>query len=202
MNDYDKRLKGLHLQTRERIELAVLDAFSVCEFYKVKLIDIASSANVSLQTIYKYYGDKETLLFSTLDTWLAKLAVRLVDHLQGMDNYKEKMRKVVWLVFDFFGKNPEVAQLIMSSIYLNTWRNTDTFRQPELMGLFMRVIGEGRERGYLTDEVDEKTILDVIIGTTSRNVTMWIIRGKQGQLTDKAGPLFDLMWRAIAKPGV
>lgn len=195
------QLEQIDPRTRARIEQAVLDTFSVSEFHKVKLIDIARRANVSLQTIYKYYGDKESLLFSALETWLAKLAVRLFDHLQGMDNYKEKLRKVFWIVFDFFEKTPEVAQLIMSSIYLNTWRNTDTFRQPELMGLFMRVIGEGRAQGMLTDEVDEKTILDIIIGTASRTVTMWIIRGKQGRLTDKAGPLFELLWRAVAKAG-
>lgn len=194
------QLQQLDPRTRQRIEQAVLDTFSVREFHKVKLIEIAQRANVSLQTIYKYYGDKETLLFSALETWLSKLAERLVDHLAGMEDFKEKLRKVFWIVFDFFEKTPEVAQLIMSSIYLNTWRNTDTFRQPQLMGLFMRVIGEGRARGILTDEVDEKMILDLIIGTASRNVTMWIIRGKQGSLTERANSMFELLWRAVSKP--
>ncbi len=194
------QLEQLDPRTRVRIEQAVLDAFSVSEFHKVKLIDIARRANVSLQTIYKYYGDKETLLFSALETWLSKLAARMIDHLQGMEDYKERLRKLFWIVFDFFEKTPEVAQLIMSSIYLNTWRNSDTFRQPELMGVLMRLIGEGKTRGILTDEVDEKTILDIIIGTASRTVTMWIIRGKQGRLTDKANTLFELLWRAMAKP--
>lgn len=193
------RLEQLDPHTRQRIEQAVLNTFSVSEFHKVKLIDIARSANVSLQTIYKYYGDKETLLFSALETWLSKLAERLIDHLRGLEDFKEKLRKVFYMVFDFFERTPEVAQLIMSSIYLNTWRNTDTFRQPQLMGLFMRVIGEGRSRGVLTDEIDEKMILDLIIGTASRTVTMWIIRGKQGKLTDRGTELFEVLWRAVAK---
>ena len=55
-------------ETRLRIEQAVLDIFSEREFHRVGLIEIARGANVSLQTIYKYYGSKEALLFSTLDT--------------------------------------------------------------------------------------------------------------------------------------
>src|SRR5690349_1862196 len=42
--------------TRARIEQAVLDVFADREFHRVGLIEIARAANVSLQTIYKYYG--------------------------------------------------------------------------------------------------------------------------------------------------
>src|ERR1700757_2546788 len=80
--------------TRLRIEQAVLDIFSEREFHRVGLIEVARGANVSLQTIYKYYGSKEALLFASLDTWMDKLAVRMIDHLQGLEDYKEKFRKV------------------------------------------------------------------------------------------------------------
>src|SRR5271156_823868 len=70
-------------ETRLRIEQAVLDIFSDREFHRVGLIEVARGANVSLQTIYKYYGSKEALLFSILDTWLGKLGSRMIDHLQG-----------------------------------------------------------------------------------------------------------------------
>jgi TetR/AcrR family transcriptional regulator, repressor of fatR-cypB operon len=63
----------------------------------VGLIEIARGANVSLQTIYKYYGSKEPLLFASLDAWLDKLAARMIDHLQGLSDYKEKLRKVFWV---------------------------------------------------------------------------------------------------------
>ena len=31
---------------------------------------------------------------------------------------------------------------------------------------------------------------------------MWIIRGKQGSLTERANSMFELLWRAVAKPQV
>ncbi|MBI2382670.1 MAG: TetR/AcrR family transcriptional regulator [Gammaproteobacteria bacterium] len=193
-------LAGLDPDTRTRIEQAVLDIFSEREFHRVGLIEIARGANVSLQTIYKYYGSKEALLFSSLDSWLGRLAARMIDHLQGIEDYKEKLRKVFWVVLDFFEKNPKVAQLVMSSVYVNTWRQHENYRNPQLFGAFIKVLGEGRARGILNDQVDEKILLDYILGVLGRLVQMYIHRGMKEPLTRQANVLFEMLWRAIAKP--
>lgn len=187
-------------QTRLRIEQAVLDIFSEREFHRVGLVEIARGARVSLQTLYKYYGSKEALLFSSLDAWLSKLAARMIDHLQGIEDYKEKLRKVFWVVLDFFEKNPRVAQLQMSSVYVNTWRKQQTYHNPELFGTFVKVLGEGRARGILNNEVDEKILLDYIMGVMGRLVQMYIHRGQKESLTRQANTLFEMLWRAIAAP--
>ena len=186
-------------ETRVRIEQAVLDVFAEREFHRVGLIEIARAANVSLQTIYKYYGSKEALLFSSLDAWLAKLAVRMIDHLQGIEDIKERFRKVFWVTLDFFEKNPKVAQMMMSSVYVNTWRKQDNYSNPVLFGTFLKVLREGREKGVLNNEVDEKFLLDYIFGVTGRLVQMYIHRGQKEPITKNANQLFEMLWRAIAK---
>ncbi|WP_026353247.1 TetR/AcrR family transcriptional regulator [Solimonas variicoloris] len=190
----------LDAATRVRIEQAVLDIFSEREFHRVGLIEIARAANVSLQTIYKYYGSKEALLFSSLDIWLGKLAARMIDHLQGIEDYKERLRKVFWVSLDFYEKNPKLMQLQMSSVYVNTWRKHEQFDNPQLFGTFLKVLHEGREKGVITDEVDEKYVLDVIMGTLARLVQMYVHRGMKESLTAQANPIFEMLWRAIAKP--
>lgn len=190
----------LDSETRARIEQAVLEIFAEREFHRVGLIEIARGANVSLQTIYKYYGSKEALLFSSLDAWLGKLAARMIDHLQGIEDYKERLRKVFWVVLDFFEKNPKVMQLMLSSVYINTWRKQQTYENPELFGTFIKVLGEGRAKGVLNDEVDEKVLLDYIMGVLFRLVQMYIHRGMKEPLTRQANILFEMLWRAIAKP--
>lgn len=187
-------------ETRARIEQAVLDVFADREFHRVGLIEIARAANVSLQTIYKYYGSKEALLFASLDSWLGRLAARMLDHLQGLEDYKEKLRKVFWVVLDFFERNPKVAQLILSSVYINTWRRSENYQNPLLFGAFMKVLGEGRARGILNDQVDEKILLDYILGVLGRLVQMYIQRGQKKPLTAQANVLFEMLWRAISKP--
>jgi hypothetical protein len=99
---------------------------------------------------------------------------------------------------DFFEHNPKVAQLIMSSVYVNTWRKQDNYQNPALFGTFMRVLGEGRARGVLTDQVDEKYLLDFIMGVLGRLVQMHIHRGQKEPLTKQANVLFEMLWRALA----
>ncbi len=192
--------KKLDAETRLRIEQAVLDIFAEREFHRVGLIEIARGANVSLQTIYKYYGSKEALLFSSLDAWLGKLAIRMMDHLQGIEDIKERFRKVFWVTLDFFEKNPKVAQMMMSSVYVNTWRKQDNYSNPVLFGTFLKVLREGRAKGVLNNEVDEKFLLDYIFGVTGRIVQMYIHRGQKQPVTKHANELFEMLWRAISKP--
>lgn len=111
----EKTLAQIDPDTRHRIELAARVLFAEREFHRVKLVDIARHAGVSLQTIYKYYGSKETVLFASLDTWLSTLARRMIDHLQGIENFRDRLRKVFWVLLDYFEHNPEVAQIILSS---------------------------------------------------------------------------------------
>ncbi|HEX2530851.1 MAG TPA: TetR/AcrR family transcriptional regulator [Burkholderiaceae bacterium] len=185
---------------RTRIEEAVLRLFSEREFHRVGFGEIASAASVSLQTIYKYYDSKEALLYSCLDARLGLLAERMVDHLQGIETYQDKLRKVFWVVLDFFDHNPEVAQLIMSSVYLSTWGRDRTFRQPKLMKMLMQTLAEGRTQGILTDEVNEKILLDYFIGVMERLVHMHILRKEKEPLANQANVLFRMLWRAITKP--
>ena len=185
---------------RKRVEDALLEIFSRREFHKVGMADIAREARVSLQTLYKYYGSKETLLFSGLDSWLAQLTQRMLDHLQGIQTYKDRLRKVFWVVLDYFETNPRVAQVMTTSVYVSAWRNEPSFRQPQLMSVFMRVLAEGRDTGVLTDEVDEKTLLDIIYGVGSRVIGMWMHRGMREPLAERADVLFEMIWRAIARP--
>lgn len=193
-------LSAIDPETRARIEQTVLDIFSQREFHRIGLIEVARGANVSLQTLYKYYGSKEALLFSSLDAWLGRLAVRMIDHLQGIEDYKERFRKVFWVSLDFFEKNPKIVQMMMSSVYLNTWRRQEGFQNPELFGTFIKVLGEGREKGILNDQVDEKILLDFIFGVLFRLVQMYIHRGQKESLAAQSNVLFEMLWRAIARP--
>ncbi len=189
-------------ETRERIEQAVQDIFAEREFHRVGLIEIARGANVSLQTIYKYYGSKEALLFSSLDAWLGKLAERMIDHLQGIEDDKERLRKVFWVALDFIEKNPKVVQLMMSSVYINTWRKQGQYEHRDLFGTLIRVLAEGRAKGVLNEAVDEKVLLDYILGILFRLAQTYVQRGMKHSLTKQANVLFEMLWRAIGKPEV
>jgi AcrR family transcriptional regulator len=188
--------------TRVRIDNTVLEIFSSREFHRIGLIEIARGANVSLQTIYKYYGSKEALLFSGLDFWLGKLTEEMLPHLNqnpGGD-IRLRLRALFDTVLAFFERNPKVMQMIMSAIYLNTWRHAGVYEHPEVFGPLMKLLTAGRQNGTLRSDVSEKILLDYLQGILFRLVQSHVAGGQQESLTAQSDALFDMLWRAVAAP--
>jgi AcrR family transcriptional regulator len=192
---------GIRRDPRERIETAAVRLFAQREFHRVGLDEIAREASASLQTIYKYYGSKEALLDACLHRWARELATRMADHLQGIETYKDRLRKVFWVVLDYFDRQPEVARMIQNTISADAVRRDVTDEQRTLTGLFLSVLRDGRTQGVLTDEVDERLLLDYFYGVLIRLIQMHIARGETQPLAAKANVLFDMLWRALAHPG-
>ena len=74
------------------------------------------------------------------------------------------------------------------------------------MALDILVVDDERDirelvSGVLTDEVDERDLLDVFYGVAARVISQWLSRGMREPLAARADALFELIWRAIAKPG-
>src|SRR3989344_9496980 len=107
-------LGSMRADTLARIEKAVLTLFSTRDFHEVTLLDVAKEAHVSLQTIYKYFGSKEVLVYAMLDVMLGRLAERMIDHLQGIDDARERLRKTFWVTLDYLDKHPAGLMLLFT----------------------------------------------------------------------------------------
>jgi AcrR family transcriptional regulator len=184
----------------QRLEQAVLDIFSHSDFHKANIRDVADRAGVSFSTIYKHYGSKERLVFAFVDVWLGKLTERIYDHLQGIEDLREKMRKVLWLQLDYYERNPGLARIIFMTLPMKTWMADETFKQKKMINLYLEVMRKGQKEGQLNPHVRAGVLLDFMLGTVQRAFTMWISRGQQGRLTDQANMLFEMVWRAISNP--
>ncbi len=191
-------LRSMRPDTLNRIEKAVLDLFSTRDFHEVSLQEVASAANVSLQTIYKYFGSKDVLLYAMLDVMLVRLAERMIDHLQGIDDARERLRKTCWVTLDYMDKHPAVMLLMFTAVPVSRHKNIDIYESPELMGAFLGVLKDGQARGVLNSQVSSKVLLDVFMGMVGRVVLMHIVRGEQTPLTDQFNELFHILWRALS----
>lgn len=185
---------------RQRIETAALELFSQRGFHNVRLDEIAREARASLQTIYRHYGDKQALLNACITTWTDRLARRMTDHLTGIETYQDRLRKVFWVVLDFFERYPKVADMILGTVYPGALGHDATDDQRSLTNLFLSVLSEGRDKGILTDKVSEVILLDYFYGTLARLVQMQALRQNQEPLTSQVDVLFEMLWRAIARP--
>jgi AcrR family transcriptional regulator len=183
-----------------RLEKAVLEIFSESDFHKANIRDVARKAGVSFTTIYKHYGSKERLVFSFVDIWLGKLTERITDHLQGIEDLKEKMRKVYWLQLDYYERHPGLGKILFMTLPMQTWMSDQTFRQKRMINLYLEVLKKGQAEGILNPQVRAGVLLDFMLGSVQRAFFMWVSRGQQQSLAGQSQVLFDMVWRAIARP--
>ena len=195
------KLADMRPATLDKIEKAVRKVFAGFDPSEVTMAQIAKSANVSLQTLYKYFGDKQTLFNIVMDIVLGRLAVRIMDHLQGIDSVKDRLRKTLWVCFDFVDTHPD-AVMVLSSVSVSRIRSIAIYENKELIGAFLDVLGDGQKRGVLNDSVPLYILFDVFMGFLSRLGLMHIMRQSNTPINNDFDALFVILWRAISKPEV
>ncbi len=183
-----------------RLQAAVLQVFSNADFHRANIRLLAKTAGVSFSTIYKNYRSKEELLFAFVDQWMEGLTGRIVDHLQGIEDLKEKLRKVFWLQLDYYERNPGLGRIIFMTVPLVTWMNDRTFAQERMIGLYLETLRQGQEQGVLNSRVRPQVLLDFMHGLVQRSFFMWVYRGQEGSLSGQSNQLFEMVWRAISEP--
>ena len=205
MTTEDKNTSGSNKifkpEIQKRLEAAVLEIFSESDFHQANIRTVAKSAGVSFSTIYGYYGSKEGLVFAVVDVWLGKLTDRIIDHLQGIEDLKEKLRKVFWLQLDYYEKNHALGKILFMTLPMKTWMADKTFQQKKMMNLFLEVLRQGQKEGILNPHVRAGVLLDFMMGFVQRSFFMWVSRGQKEGLAAQANAWFEMVWRAISHPG-
>lgn len=186
----------------ERLELAVMEVFSNADFHKANIRDLAKIAGISFSTIYQNFGSKEKLLFSFVDIWLGELCDRIVDHLQGIEDLKEKLRKVFWLQLDYYERHPALGKILFMTLPMKTWMEDDTFTQAKMIPIFLDVLKKGQADAVLNPNIGAEVLLDVMLGFVQRTYFMWVSRGQKKGLAEQANDLFDIVWRGISNPAI
>lgn len=185
---------------RKRLEATALEVFSTTDFHRANLREIAKSAGVSFASIYKYYGNKEGLLFGTIDSALQRLTERSIDHLKGIEDLKEKLRKAFWVELDFYERHPEVGRILFLTLPFRKWMEDETYKQKKFVNIYIEVLRQGQKDGILNPTVRSEVFLDIIHGIVMMRFMMWIYRGQKETLTADFNELFKMLWRAISNP--
>ncbi len=184
---------------QQRLEKAVLEVFSHSDFHRASIRDVALKAGVSFTTIYKHYGSKERLVFAFADIWMGKLTDRIIDHLHGIEDLKEKLRKVFWLQLDYYERHEGLGRIVFMTLPMKTWMADRNFEQRRMMDLLISVLRDGQEKGVLNSRVRAGVLLDLMMGFVQRSFFMWIQRGKKGSLAEQANDLFEMVWQGMAQ---
>ena len=193
-------LDELNPEVQKRLESAVMEIFSTSDFHKASIRDVADRAGVSFTTIYKHFGSKEQLLFTFVNIWMKNLPDRIEDHLNGIEDPKEKLRKVFWLHLDYYERHEGLGRILFMTLPMKTWMADATFDQKKRVDLVLEVFRQGQRQGIINPHVRGGNLLDFMLGFIQRTFFMWVIRGKKGCLADEANALFEMVWQGMVNP--
>lgn len=195
-------LDNLNEDVKTRLEAAVMEVFSTSDFHKASIRDVADNAGVSFTTIYKHFGSKERLLFAFVNIWMERLTDRIEDHLKGIEDLKEKLRKVFWLHLDFYERHEQLGRILFITLPMKTWMDDESFDQKRRVRLIIEVFKDGQRQGIINPDVRAGSLLDFLLGVIQRIFFMWVIRGKQEKLANEANALFEMVWQGIVNPAI
>lgn len=189
----------LHDPRWAELEEVVRASFSKNDFHRVEMRGLARNAGMSFATIYRYFGSKEGLLFSFVAKWQDDLALRIGDQVEGLEDGREIMRKLFWVVLDYYGRNRDIGGIFFLTLPMKTWMADDTFQQRELTRAMYAAIDKARDAsadggGALAAASANYQIMDAILGLIHRAFTMWIFRGAESDLADETNLLFKQFW--------
>lgn len=154
MNGYEKRTE----QKKATIIEAAQELFAQGGISGVSITDIAAKANVSRVTIFKYFGDKETLGKAAMQTWVEHLIKEFQDILASDLPYT---RKLIKLFSTRIAGREKIGEQFISTV---AWDDPEMRKLIYDMStrctlpIIINFIQEGRNTGYIDNSIGDEAI--------------------------------------------
>ncbi|MEE9518287.1 MAG: hypothetical protein V3V76_00455 [Candidatus Adiutricales bacterium] len=107
---------------------------------------------------------------------------------------------MLWVVMDFYDKNPHVAISAFISLPMHTWMQQDAFRNSEAKNIFLDIIHKGIDRRELDARIDVRRIQDIYFMICYRFIHTWYFFGMKWRLVDALTQDFDVFWKLLVRP--
>nr|WP_145550082.1 TetR/AcrR family transcriptional regulator [Variovorax boronicumulans] len=183
---------------RDRLSPVVMEIYSAGDFHRADMRTIAREAGMSFRTIYRYFGDKEALLFWFIQHWLEGLYPAALEPLDGDGELRSKLLRVLTLHLEFYERNPNVGRIIFMTVPLERWMRDPSFGQRNLMRRMLHAITDAQQQGELRSDIDARTVLDAFNAVFNRAFLMWEYRRRSYSLPGQAAPLFSIVWNGVS----
>lgn len=181
-------------KTRTRLDIirAATGLFVTKGFDQTTMDDIAEAAEVSRSTLFRYFGNKEAMVFPHQDDRLGVFVKILSDPQAGESPFATVRRGLLRLAEVFYAAREELAvqqQIVSSSPYL-------TARELALYDEWERVIRAAVVdpcKGSADQAGRAKVASSAIFATVRTAMTEWLQEGCRENLVEKARRVLELM---------
>ncbi|MEE1132167.1 MAG: TetR/AcrR family transcriptional regulator [Caryophanon sp.] len=164
-------------QRRDDIIQAAKILFLERGIHHVQLQEVAVAANIGIATLYRYFPNKEQLVFAVNNI----ITVQMVEHIEAIDAQPINAYEKIEQVFNYYVQmTDETEQPFMQFIkaferYKTYGEQTDEIRayydiRRTMADVLLRIVARGRHDGSLRTDID----LNVYIITTVQNISTFM----------------------------
>ncbi len=154
------------LEIKENILNSACKMMNRKGFNESNISEIALEAGIKEPIIYKYFKDKEDLLFSVVEDQMAKYSSFLDEHLTGINGVDQKFRKYIWAHLRYNDINRDYITLVLLECRSNP--NFYKTKAYELIRKTVRVLTEiiieGSKEGIFRQNVNLRLFRDLVFG--------------------------------------
>lgn len=187
-------------ETRKAILEAALDLFADGDFHKTRIREIAKRANIAPGTIYRYFPDKENLLFAVLETKANEVVLALRHELKGIEGTFNLIRKFIWYMCEVYNnRDKRMGVLFYIAVPLKSWMAGSFFRKSEWNQMLLDIFKAGQSKGDVRKDIDPVLMMDVVYSLLERSFQMSVLRQKPKDLTINVDMLTEIIFKAFRK---
>ena len=135
-------------------------------FSAITIAEIARHAAVTDALIYKYFKDKRDLLHQVLNEYLEQLLEEIDNGLHGIDDSRNRIRKVVWTHIHYYDTYRVFAKILMLEVRSDPgFFSSETFEKVRRYGrIVLDIIEAGVSRGEIRDDLPPRLIRQCLMG--------------------------------------
>jgi len=133
-------------------------------FYKITMDNLAAGLKVSKKTIYKYFGSKEVLIESIVESIKSEVSGKLDYIRKSNDNAILKLINLNKLLSKMLIELDDRWINDLRIHFPSLWKEIDEFRTNRLNGTFSTIINEG-QKGKLIKNIPAEMIVMIFLST-------------------------------------
>ena len=196
----DQRL--INPKALEKLRLTVIDLFAQGLFQEVGMREIAKRAQVGLATIYKYYGNKEELVFACIDQDLATLK-GLLDanyHKHKHQESRVQLKTGLDCMVEFYLSHRQIAEIVYLNVPTRLWVSETQPMQIQQVQLIREIIIKGQEKGEIRDDQPTEVMVQLLLGSIFRYLVAYLLKQlPQKEAKDVSQEIFTCLWPMLEK---
>lgn len=203
-----------HLNKSHRILKAAENVFAQKGYEYSTIKDISKLAEVADGTVYKYFNNKEDLLFSVIEEGFqfSSLKEGFQEHLNSIKGDVEnraplaKLGRFIRYHFLIYLTQPSLARVfVLHGIFNRRFYSSSAYSSfKEYMEGVYSVLDEGKADGTIRPEVNNRIFRNLVLGAFSHLALRWVFSENESQFDKmkEINEVVTLLTRAVAREKV